>query len=273
MATSLSATDILKFAAASGAFGGVAYFCSQLSCDGRQVLYNGRAAFFGSAFFIAISSAVMGAASAIGLLFLLKLLELLKSDNDPLNILFLTGISVVAGVGAQRLLPAYTQSLLDRLSVAQKESEEAKEYAQAAEVTADLLATLTPDVAPTEKARAIRLGITQLQLTPLNRRIAILTARLQKQLDDFEGASSTLRTFVEEKRKNRQLDEDYADALYNIACYEAIMSQGRDDHHRQRALETLRSSIAVSPQNRVAAQTDEDFTVLRDVADFRSLTT
>ena len=154
-----------------------------------------------------------------------------------------------------------------------QEAGEAKEEAETAGIVGNLLATLGPNVVPSDKQEAIRLGLEHIQKDPRNRRLAMLTARLQRELGDYEAALATLRAFVDRKRRERQLDSDYADALYNIACYETKVWEAQgDDNRLTAALEALRESVSIAPRNKIDAAVDNDFNALRGNREFLTIT-
>jgi hypothetical protein len=121
---------------------------------------------------------------------------------------------------------------------------------------------------------------------PLDKRIAILFGRYVARRGDIASlkkAIEILSTFVQAKREADQLDQDYADGLYNRACYRAriinllpelqAQGQGVDDAEgvREAILSDLRESLRVSPQNALDAARDIDFAPVQNDSAYQEL--
>ena len=108
----------------------------------------------------------------------------------------------------------------------------------------------------------------ELDATPENRKAAILLARLYGEVVKApEKAAHVLEVFVAHKLAHgTKGDEDVADVYWNIANYNEQlyrMSAGATRAYRDRAIDALRSSIAIVPEYAQNLLTDWDFQALR----------
>jgi hypothetical protein len=145
-------------------------------------------------------------------------------------------------------------------------------YQDLAVITAAISA-LNAGNPPSEVTRALTLVMDRLRIEPLDRTLVITAARLQRNLGDLNAAINTLRDFIERKRSAGQVDNDYADVLYNISCYHATVwrTSGRNQDNRTRCLEALQQSIEISPTNKTDAASDVDFDGIRTDPEFIEL--
>lgn len=113
---------------------------------------------------------------------------------------------------------------------------------------------------------------------PTDRLLNIYLGRLYRKAKDYDRGIFTLRRFISET-KNK---EDQADAYFNIACYHVLKAQnmpssaenrGREiERLKNEAIEALRTAVELNPENRRAAQTDEDFNSILDDERFKEVT-
>lgn len=111
---------------------------------------------------------------------------------------------------------------------------------------------------------------------PYDRRPTIYIGRLLRWQGRYAYAAKSLEKFIDYKRQRREFDEDYADVLYNKACYLAIDSaQAPDPGAKEQcltgALEALEESIKYNSSNARDAWQDGDFDSIRDDAKFLNL--
>jgi tetratricopeptide (TPR) repeat protein len=113
----------------------------------------------------------------------------------------------------------------------------------------------------------------------LDRTVNIFLGRLYRMQGNYAGAVAALTTFLEAKQKNLPPDKDYADVLYNRACYLVLRSvelahMGKTDEAatmKLRAYQDLETSIKLSPENKEDARHDVDLETLQGEAQFRAL--
>lgn len=125
-----------------------------------------------------------------------------------------------------------------------------------------------------------------LQRNPLDKRAAIILARYEneiaggggKDLNALKRAITVLSRFVNAKREAGQTDKDYADGLYNIACYKALMiallSEQRADpdtlmNTKKSLIVDLKESLRVSPENKYDVASDPDFRYVLNDSSFK----
>jgi tetratricopeptide (TPR) repeat protein len=107
---------------------------------------------------------------------------------------------------------------------------------------------------------------------PTDRRSAIILARICRADKELGRAIAPLDRFLKAKADLQQCDKDYADALYNRACYNLLLSQStRDAKYKDQAYEDVTKSLEISPPNQVDAQSDEDFKPLWQEERFKAL--
>jgi hypothetical protein len=192
---------------------------------------------FGAA---SITAVLVGIAGALAVWFVIiaanenKFPVPLKDAKDQLYVL---GLSVVAGFGSRQLLPSITATLqaqLDKLHAQDMEtqSQMARDKVRVSAISraqTALASITTPPAARTGAAQ----GLAALQL-PTDRTVALLQGRLYaanalhgRAVDpaiDIDAhwaqAITALTSFLQAKGATR--DTDYADALYNRACYECL---------------------------------------------------
>src|SRR5437763_5025692 len=106
----LEVIDILTIAISSGMLGGVVAAFAKIAVEENIILFSGKPAFLRPFFVFLFASVISGAGSAVGLLFALHFLQLLKPDRTVENQLFLISACLIAGIAALRLIPRYTHS-------------------------------------------------------------------------------------------------------------------------------------------------------------------
>jgi hypothetical protein len=107
---------------------------------------------------------------------------------------------------------------------------------------------------------------------PTNRRAAITLASIYRVDEDLGCAIAVLDRFLKAKADLQELDKDYADALYNRACYKLLVSASTGDvRYKNQAYEDLKKSAEISPPKTVDAQSDEDLKPLWQEERFKTL--
>lgn len=108
---------------------------------------------------------------------------------------------------------------------------------------------------------------------PLKRKLNIVLARLYAEgKGELDKSIEVLNQFVKIKRKARELDEDLADALWNVACNYSSKLDGADADRRKdigaKALKALKQSLELVPSYAKDVVTDPDLEPLRNAPEF-----
>lgn len=144
---------------------------------------------------------------------------------------------------------------------------------------------LTPNCVPTERFSGINSLREILQGNSKDRSATILLARIYRHegANELDISIETLSRFLGLKEEAKEYDKDYADVLYNRACYYTVKSEyirtsaytGEKlvpvDELKRRAIEDLKRSIELSKENRIDARLDGDFEAIRQDPEFRGL--
>jgi hypothetical protein len=114
--------------------------------------------------------------------------------------------------------------------------------------------------------------------SPLNRRAVLLRARYSVRGDNnAQEAIGILLDFIQNKKARSQTnDTDYADALYNLACYHAmgindLLPREGKKQLLDKVMEYLRESVGTYPANRGDAEVDPDFANIKNTAEWRAV--
>jgi tetratricopeptide (TPR) repeat protein len=111
-----------------------------------------------------------------------------------------------------------------------------------------------------ESIQRLRVLLSQMDSGPPTkdeRTETIWIGRLYKKNNNFSEAIKWFDRFLKRKDASGERDKDYADVLYNKACYLSLNGQLDD------ALRCLGESISLSPINKQDARGDSDFDPLR----------
>jgi len=188
-----------------------------------------------------------------------------------IQMLLLT-ISVVAGFGGRRFLSLVSSKLEDQIGEASRISQEAKEEAEESIVIAKAVATLRPHATISERLEAIKELESSLATNPKDRILTIMAGRLLRKVENYKDAINLLSNFL--KHKGNERDKDYADVLYNRACYKILsyIKDGRRDESLIRSgLEDIKDSIKIAPENAIDAKEDLDFKEVMNTEEFKQI--
>ncbi len=201
--------------------------------------------------------------------------------------LLLLGTSIIAGYAGNRLLPAVAERLTRELL--ERKAEEAKVAAAVAvkagkttmldaksaarsELTSEVYAYL--DVKGSQSTHQTLKYVenlrAELKLNPLNRKAAVLLARLFDELLGKRADSiEVLEAFVKDKTAGGQKgDVDVADSSWNLAnYYEEAFAETKDRKWRLAAIEAVERAIVIVPGYLKNAQIDPDFESFRNDAE------
>jgi tetratricopeptide (TPR) repeat protein len=128
--------------------------------------------------------------------------------------------------------------------------------------------SLEPEALDSDRVRAIEMLLEVRKTSPLDRKVNLFLGRLHRRRKDYDAAIEAMTFFIREKSQAGQTaDKDYADLLYNRACYSCLRAAalGADDAGKriENALADLAASIAISPENAADAQDDPDFILIK----------
>lgn len=230
---------------------------------------------FLSAFLSGLVGVGGGFAAALGIILMG---ELPKSDNNE-SILFVFSLCLVAGFAARRLLPEMSDQLMDRLSRAEGTSREALKEAEETSILSRARATVGAKRTGVELDKCINDLVGLRATEPNDRESAILLGRCFRLKGDLEGAISALDSFLKRKEKAKEYDDDFADVLFNKACYLSLLAepeqgdQKTSEAHAKQAFSVLQRSIEYSPTNLDDAIHDDDLRMVRELPEFQELLT
>ena len=139
---------------------------------------------------------------------------------------------------------------------------------------AGALTNLEPGAHDSDRTRAIQSLLALRDKYPTDRYLSLYLGRLYKAREDHESAVSAMSFFI--SAKGSKEDIDYADLLFNRACYRALHATRLEGDAKTAcitvALDDLERSIRLSPDNADAARADGDFAALQTNERFIALT-
>lgn len=257
--------------------GGVAYFFSVSKFESGSFRFEGnKTSGLGEICFHLTGRIILGAAAALGVYFLFFFLQVANFDDSVKTFAFTIATAVLCGFSAGKLLPKAALSLEQKVDELQRSFHKVEEEAQEANVLASVQSALRQEARDTDRVLAISMLRKAIKQSPLDRKLVIPLGRLLRMRDELVSAIEELTKFIEEKERNNQKDQDYADVLFNRACYFSIMySKEKDSGQRavflERAIADLSESIRVAPSNKEDAKKDEHLLLLQDTDQFRKL--
>ena len=105
-----------------------------------------------------------------------------------------------------------------------------------------------------------------------DRMAAIMLSRVYQKAGYTREAIQILDEFVREKTAAGQRDKDYADILYNRACYNTLLwKTTNDENAKEKAFGDLAESVSISPENALNAVQDIDFAAIAHEERFQAL--
>lgn len=276
----LSFCKIFVLVTLGGAFGGALYFINRLEFENDDVSLFGKVKLSEKQFkihqFLALlgSSMLLGIGGALAIQFLMIGIGKFQNQNTAEALMTIFSISVVAGFGGRRFLSVVTNKLEQQIDEARKESQTALGEAQESLLISSAMATLQSRGSISERIEYARKIEKLLESAPKDRTLTILAGRLYRNANkDYISALRVLDRFLSAKDKDNEKDKDYADVLYNKACYQVQMSKNTTpkDLLVTNAIRNLEESISISPDNARDAINDTDFSVIKDTDFFKKL--
>jgi hypothetical protein len=286
----MSMFEVLIIVIAGGIVGGLASLFIRLEFVSKSFKIGEELVNSWSLIYLAFFDGFIGAAGALGVQFIIISVNSFPEKFELKNKLFLLTVSVIAGFGARHLLPTISDRLKRDINEVKRESGEAKresdeakresiearEEAKEAARISKIREALRPDAPPSE----VLWGITQLsqdtKAHPTDRTAAILLGRLHRKERKLGKAIQVLdnfvEAFVEAKENVGERDVDYADALYNRACYKSLLwKETHETPYKEGALQDLALAIQFSQANKVDARDDPDFASVHEDPRFNAL--
>lgn len=295
----LSTSAVITLISIGGALGGSAEYLRQIAYKDEKLITNGNELLLRPAIILWLSSAAIGVSGAIAFQLIIYMLNAFDDKSTPGNIVYLLSVSVAAGFGARILLPEITERLRDQVKKLRTETDGLAQQTNEARDLLDNLRTETDEliketrlaIEESGEARIVSRALNSLldsgkeserrwcreeltkrvQSNPTNRSYVIPLGRLHRSYKDLKSGLRVLDDFLQSKEQKGERDGDYADVLYNKACYLVLSSEDAKDETEKKGflkmgLECLSTSIGLRPENKEDARTEEDFDALRPYA-------
>jgi tetratricopeptide (TPR) repeat protein len=234
-----------------GVIGG--FIAGQRDCSQHKILLpSGRKIELGI-----IGDALIGAATSLSVYgaAIASKLASIPEDNDTHLLLKLIAVGIIAGFAGIPLLSGISDRLVRDVQGVKKrvESVERKEESLRKSIRGDSL------LEQKRYEEAERIFNDALSLDPDNELAVIGLAKVFRWTGRIEQAILLLTEFINRKR-------DASRAIYNRACYKALLNQNRE------AISDLKRAIQLDPFYHQYAQKDPDFESIRSDPEFPGFT-
>ncbi len=257
-----------------GGFGGILQTLKNLFEDTEKIIFENF-----NSILVGFLSGV-GGAFAVNYLFII--ISKIEYTNDLKNIMSLIGLNTIAGFLGYRALSGMAGKIEREFQEvkrdAAKVNKETKELISLNNALSDAALALEENM-PADLQDAID-GLLPFQKKfPADRKTAILLGRLYKRVNNHEKAIEILSLFIDDKKETKTVDDDYADVLYNRACYNILLfsklrKEGeikRSEFIKKEGISDLEKSVNLRPLNKKDAEIDKDFDNIRDNDDFKRI--
>jgi len=266
--------ELLFWIVLGGSIGGVTAVLIRVRLVNDGLLLDELSARSGNLLYLAVFSSLIGSAAALASQWILIGVGKFQSSTQIDDIMFILATSVVAGYVARGMLPMITSQndkLISKLESVDKRVEHVGKKFESVDKRVEHIEDDLRETSLLMRAVGNELE-SSLKSHPTDRRAAIISATVCRAHKDLGGAIAVLDRFLKAKADLQMFDKDYADALYNRACYNLLLSEStRDAKHKDQAYEDLKKSIEISPPNKVDAQSDEDLKPLWQEERFKAL--
>jgi hypothetical protein len=266
--------ELLFWIVLGGSIGGVTAVLIRVRLVNDGLLVGELSARSRNLLYLAAFSSLIGSAAALAFQWILIGVGKFQSSTQIEDIMFILATSVVAGYVARGILPmiaSQSEKPIGRLESIDKKVEYVGKKLESVDKKVEDVEEDLRETSLLMRTVGNELE-SYLRSHPTDRRSAIILATICRAHKDLGGAIAILDRFLKAKADLPQFDKDYADALYNRACYNLLLSEStRDAKHKDQAYEDLKKSIEISPPNKVDAQSDEDFRPLWQEDRFKAL--
>lgn len=199
-----------------------------------------------------IGDIVVGIGSALGVF--LVLAGWMRFAIEPVPILQLVGLGIVAGYGGEHILATLTKRLQKRLEEVEKELAARDERLSELSLIAQGNAYIE-----TDQARAEELYMRALEKNPNSARARVGMGVVRKRQQRLHEAIMWCSRAIEK-------DPKYAVAYYNRSCYKCLCKLELSE-----VLADLEEAIQLDEIYRELARLDQDFASIREQAEFLQL--
>lgn len=266
--------ELLFWIVLGGSIGGVTAVLIRVRLVNDGLLVDELSARSRNLLYLAAFSSLIGSAAALAFQWILIGVGKFQSSTQIEDIMFILATSVAAGYVARGILPmiaSQSEKPIGRLENIDKKVEHVGKKLESVDKKVEDVEEDLRETSLLMRTVGNELE-SYLRSHPTDRRSAIILATICRAHKDLGGAIAILDRFLKAKADLPQFDKDYADALYNRACYNLLLSEStRDAKHKDQAYEDLKKSIEISPPNKVDAQSDEDFRPLWQEDRFKAL--
>lgn len=267
--------ELLFWVVLGGSIGGLTAVLIRVKLANHGLLLEEISVRSRSLLYLAVCSLLIGSAAALAFQWVLISVGKFRSNTQLEDIVFILATSVAAGYVARWIFPMITSQSEELISKVESVNKKVKHVEDDMKATSLLTrAFLSPRPgAPRSEMQANRNNLdSYLKSHPTDRRTAITLASIYRANEDLGCAIAVLDLFLKAKADLQQFDKDYADALYNRACYKLLVSASTGDvGFKDQAYEDLKKSIEISPPKTVDAQSDEDLKPLWQEERFKTL--
>lgn len=269
----LTVWGVLGWCAVGGALGGLLDCFRRLKFGAGGFTLDEAGVGFWALMKLSVLAGALGIGGALAVQLILLAAKQFSNDASVANQLFIFTLSLVSGFGARNILPMITRKLEREIDEVRRESHETSEDVKEVITFSKVMESLKPDAPASERAWGISELSKYAQEAPTNRTFAILLGRLHRANQDLQAGINALDNFLRAKDQANERDKDYADALYNRACYETLLWKDTDEtSHKEQAYRDLAASLEISQANQGDATVDPDFKILRSEQRFQDLT-
>jgi hypothetical protein len=183
--------------------------------------------------------------------------------------IFAAGISTLIGIVGWGISQFLQSNLTKEVQVYKDESEQVQHNVEDGVIANRAFAALGPHSTISDRIELVAEVRKRLVEEPSNRLFTILIGRMLRKDESYSNATEELDKFIKYKDNEKEFDTDYADVLYNRACYKTKASESdvRNGDNKARlksAFEDIKKSTSIDPKNFIDAQDDVDLKLLRD---------
>lgn len=267
--------EMLFWVILGGFLGGLCDFFNRfrLEIEKNKICFQGGPVGFWQVISLGIMNSFLGIGGALAVQFAMISIGKFPNEKTTEIQMLLLSLSLVSGFSGRRFLSLVSSKLEDQIGEAKRISEEAQEDAEESLALSKALATVRHGSTTSERVEAVGNLEKFLKRHPKDRGITILAGRIHRMNRDYESAIAVLTKFLDNKGK--EYDKDYADVLYNRACYRILCAYDKVETPRKQlikeGLEDLKFSIELSAENAHDALEDEDFSLVKELDLFKEI--